>query len=1049
MRQAGMGLPAGGAPMPGTPAGSTLGLGRTAGRGAATTLGGQVIRITVQLTGIIILGHLLSPSDYGLIASVTAIIGIGEVFRDFGLSSAAIQARQLSRHQKDNLFWVNSGIGLALTAAAFGCSGLIAGLYGDLRLGPLTRVLAFTFLLNGLATQFRADLNRNFRFVALTGSEIAAQLGGLVVGIAMATTGWGYWALAGQQVSQGVLTLVFLVPVTRWFPRGFHRRTDIRHFLRFGSNVFGTQMLGYASRNVDSVVIGATLGPGPLGLYNRAFQLLLLPLNQINAPSTRVALPVLSRLQDDTERYARFITLGQRIMLHLVTLVLALAAAQAAPIILITLGGQWLGSAPIFQILSVAGFFQVAGYATYWVFLSKGLMRQNFYFSLITRPLLIVFVLVGSFWGVYGVAAGYSIGMGLSWPLSLWWISRVSDAPALDLFLAGARAAVGYGVAAVVSVAATLWVPSGWPVASLVVGAAALLAAVALIALAWPAFRQDVLAIAASREFLWGAPGSGRKRMRALQQSWRRNWNALVAASGLTSALDRAVFRRAVRGARAEAEAVGVRAGATAGGGGASAPGAKTATDRAKHAIRDAFAHPGAIHNVFARGQATAAGHGPESPAAAAARTWHVLIAPPGGGNIGDQAMVEAFLENTTGGVRIVVRTVNDLRVPHEYAGRAEVHALPALIHGVEKPHRRDIAALGRLLASARSLTVVGADAMDGAYDARASVRRADVATLAAGIGLDARILGFSWNSHARAGARRALKRAGRAGVRLLVRDPISSARARRAGFRGVVDTADAVFSARTSSPGVVEQLLGGSPPPYAVVNPSGLVGRSMDQAGEYTAIVRALLDRGISVVLLPHVIRSSASDLTYCRTIAARVDDARVVLVEGQLIPAEVRGLCAGAQLVLAGRMHLAIQSLWSAVPAVTLSTQGKVEGLMQLFGSECERLCVTTGAGLAGRVVPLIDELLADRAGWSARIAARLPSVKRLADVNFDGLGEAGARVVASDPERAGAGWLLSSTRDATASSTVSAAGSPACALVTPPVSSPFSPPATQETP
>lgn len=487
---------------------STVGLGRAAGRGAATTLSGQLIRIAVQLTGIIILGHLLAPSDYGLIASVTAIIGVGEVFRDFGLSSAAIQARELSRNQKDNLFWINAVIGLGLTSIAILGSPLIAGLYGDDRLGPLTQVLAFTFLLNGLATQFRADLNRNLRFFALTASEIAAQVGGLTIGIIMAISGFGYWSLAGQQVSQGVLMLVLLIPVTRWFPRGFHRGTEIGHFVRFGSNVFGTQLLGYASRNTDSVVIGATLGAGPLGLYNRAFQLLLLPLNQINAPSTRVALPVLSRLQDDRERYAQFITLGQRIMLHLVTFILAFAAAQATPIIAITLGSQWLASAPIFQILSVAGFFQAAGYATYWVFLSKGLMRQNLYFSLISRPLLIGLVVVGSFWGLYGVAAAYSLGMAVSWPLSLWWISRVSDAPAGRLFVAGLRAVVAYGFAAGVSWAATLWVPAGEPVVSLAVGFGALVATVALLALVWPAFRRDVRSIAESRRFLRAQPAA-------------------------------------------------------------------------------------------------------------------------------------------------------------------------------------------------------------------------------------------------------------------------------------------------------------------------------------------------------------------------------------------------------------------------------------------------------------------------------------------------------------------------------------------------------------
>lgn len=485
------------------------GLGRTAGRGASATLAGQLIRILVQLTGIIVLGRLLAPSDYGLIAAVTAIIGVGEVFRDFGLSSASIQAKTLTREHRDNLFWMNSGIGLVLSALAVAASGPIAAFYGDDRLQPLTMLLASTFLLNGLMTQFRADLNRNFRFLTLASTEIAAQVAGLTIGVVMASNGYGYWSLAGQQVSQAVVALVLLVVVTGWFPRWYHRRVRMGSFLAFGGNLTGAMLLGYASRNTDSVVIGASLGAGPLGLYNRAFQLLLLPLNQINAPSTRVALPVLSRLQDSPARYADFIVLGQTIMLHVVTLAIALACAQASPLILLSIGEQWSASAPIFQVLSVGGFFQAAAYATYWAFLSKGAMRQHLYFSLATRPLLIVLVVCGGLFGVYGVAAAYSIGVALIWPIGLWWVGRVTDVPARRMFLTGARAVAGYGAATVASWAGTLWVPDSLPLVSIAVGLVILLVAVALVALVWPAFRRDVIAIAQSRRFLRAARGRG------------------------------------------------------------------------------------------------------------------------------------------------------------------------------------------------------------------------------------------------------------------------------------------------------------------------------------------------------------------------------------------------------------------------------------------------------------------------------------------------------------------------------------------------------------
>jgi O-antigen/teichoic acid export membrane protein len=174
------------------------GLGSRAARGAAVTLGAQGIKILVQLASVIVLARLLSPTDYGLVTMVVAIIGVGEIFRDFGLSSAAIQAPTLSRGQRDNLQWINTGIGLVLAGTVFASAGLIAQLYGHEQLVPLAQVLSVTFLVNGFATQYRADLIRRMRFRALALADVAAPVVALGVAIVGALLGWGYWALAGS-----------------------------------------------------------------------------------------------------------------------------------------------------------------------------------------------------------------------------------------------------------------------------------------------------------------------------------------------------------------------------------------------------------------------------------------------------------------------------------------------------------------------------------------------------------------------------------------------------------------------------------------------------------------------------------------------------------------------------------------------------------------------------------------------------------------------------------------------------------------------------------
>ena len=161
---------------------------------------------------------------------------------------------------------------------------------------------------------------------------------------------------------------------------------------------------------------------------------------------------------------------------------------------------------PIFQILAVAGFFQAASNATYWVFLSKGLTRANLYFSLATRPMLIGLIVLGSLWGVLGVATAYSISAAILWPIGLLWIARTSDAPAGAMFRNGLRTISVYVFAGGASYLATMGMPTDAYLMRLLVGAAALVGAVALLILVVPPFRRDVRAMLTVRKHFRSGP---------------------------------------------------------------------------------------------------------------------------------------------------------------------------------------------------------------------------------------------------------------------------------------------------------------------------------------------------------------------------------------------------------------------------------------------------------------------------------------------------------------------------------------------------------------
>jgi PST family polysaccharide transporter len=471
-------------------------LGRTAARGAAVTLGGQGIRMLVQMASVVVLAKLLTPTDYGLVGMVLAIAGIADIFRDFGLSTAAVQAKTLSRAQRDNLFWSNSALGGGLCLIVIAGAGPLAAFYGEPRVAEIAQVLSLTFLVNGIGTQYRADLNRRLRFGPLAATDIAAQVAGLTVGVLMALGGAGYWALVGQQLTQAGTSLLLLAAVARWLPGRPTRNADMTGLLRFGRHMVGMQIVGYFNNNIDSVVIGRRFGAAPLGLYNRGYQLLMSPLTQLRGPTTTVALPVLSRLESDTPTYGRFLVRGQVGLGYTLVVGLSVVAAGAEPIVQLFLGDRWVSVTPILRILAFAGAVSTLSYVAYWVFLSRNLTRQLLRFTLAAFVLKVACVLIGSEWGVVGVAAGFALAPAISAPVSLWWLARMTPIPLGELLL-------GYTRILVLAVVAT---GAGWGTLALLPALPAVLAlglvvlvvlAVYLLAAVLGPVREDLRQMAA------------------------------------------------------------------------------------------------------------------------------------------------------------------------------------------------------------------------------------------------------------------------------------------------------------------------------------------------------------------------------------------------------------------------------------------------------------------------------------------------------------------------------------------------------------------------
>lgn len=401
-------------------------LGRAAARGTAVTLLAQGLRTLMQAVSLVVMARLLVPEDFGLLAMVMAVIGVADIIRDFGLSLATMRSPTLTVDQRTNLFWANLTLGLACTGLAVALTPLIVGIYDEPRLTPIVLVMSVLFTLSGFTTQFRAGLARDLQFKRIAALDIASQLVSLLTGIGLAVGGAGLWALVGQQLAAALVSAVSFAVVARWWPGLPKRGTSIRPFLSFGGGVLGTQAVGYLTKNVDTVAVGAVLGPSALGFYDRAYQTMMLPLRNINAPLTQVAVPVLAKVQEDDDRFLAYLGKSQLIGCYLTATMFAVTAGLADPLVDLVFGSAWAEAAPILAVLAVGGVFRSIGQVAYWGYLARGVSGPLFRQLLVTGSVSIALMLVGLRWGTTGVAAGHSLGAVAAWAGALWHLGRVT-----------------------------------------------------------------------------------------------------------------------------------------------------------------------------------------------------------------------------------------------------------------------------------------------------------------------------------------------------------------------------------------------------------------------------------------------------------------------------------------------------------------------------------------------------------------------------------------------------------------------------------------------
>ena len=369
------------------------------------------LAMTILITAI--LSRLLTPENFGVVALAGVMLALFNLLADIGIGPAVIQNKTLTAEDMNSINTFNSYQGLVLGVAFFFSAPFIAEYYGNPQVKLVCQIMSVNILMGCVNAVPNNILYRQQRFKLITIISLCTQFVGGVISIAMAFHGCGPISLVLPSAIISIPTMFVLRYITKVH---FVWRIDwapLKRIFSFSVFQFLANVVGYFSRNMDSMLVGKYMGMKQLGYYNKSYNLQLMPLQYISGVLIPVMLPVFSKYQDDINYIQQKYTQILRFFAFVGVPLCALMYFCADELILLFFGDQWEQSVPCFKIIALSIPFQIQGCSSGSVFQATGHTKAMFWNSFIGAFFTLGSFAVGViiFGTIEALAWGYTAAM--------------------------------------------------------------------------------------------------------------------------------------------------------------------------------------------------------------------------------------------------------------------------------------------------------------------------------------------------------------------------------------------------------------------------------------------------------------------------------------------------------------------------------------------------------------------------------------------------------------------------------------------------------------
>lgn len=323
----------------------------------------EVASKAVQPIVFIILARLLTPEDYGVVASATMVISFSQIFWEAGMGKAIIQYQGDDSAAANVAFWVNHGLGTVVAGVLIAISGLLANqVFHDARVAPVLQVMAIQVFLSASASIHTALLQKAMNFKVLFWVRMSTVAVPGLFSIPLAWSGMGYWALVAGTLAGQLMQVLILWKISAWKPALKFDLTIASRLIRFGAWVAVSGLLGWFYTWADSLAVGIVLGPRELGLYRTSDIFLSILFGFMFGPLLPVLYSYFSNIQQDREAIQATLFKVIKMITFLSIPLAFLTFANAEFISNFIFGQKWQGIELVLGILALThGYANIVG----------------------------------------------------------------------------------------------------------------------------------------------------------------------------------------------------------------------------------------------------------------------------------------------------------------------------------------------------------------------------------------------------------------------------------------------------------------------------------------------------------------------------------------------------------------------------------------------------------------------------------------------------------------------------------------------------------------